>query len=1140
MKKTFKRVLAIFMIVLTLFSCCSIVLAAKSAPAVIDVVYDENGNRLGFKTIKVGDTEYYDIFGGNGTSVEDLSVGEFYKNVITAGIPQANLNFPYLPIPINVPASDFWGSVAANVFKAAGRGYGWNWDLGKTFEEYYGAGVASADNGVYLAKQLGDYSPFSKGEVNSDCVRGTGLQAYSSLNLVQEVMLDQIIEVCGEGNDAEAFKKVVLKFCTDDEEGFELFKNKDEQVVLANIITHLNVPAALQREFSSFGIVYYDFKLTPVIEENLQYISAADNYESIKDAFKDSAPGVSYVESNDGLTSMSYIQNPTSAPASVSASSSKSVTDSVSNSFSESDSHSYTESVSTNLEFTPIKDFFKFSVNVGFSASQSISTAYSESTSVSETISTSSSASVTLPPYTELGIQQTMSSVEQSVEYDCPVYVTYKVAVFGLNAEYIKDKDTGSWSITNYDQGCIFTNFGTDSKAGGISATDNLYNRWNERSKAFEISHGNVTYGMWEDQNDDNPPLKINYIDWSQLGNQLDSATSYLKNNIPMSSVGGTMTFKTESYNTEITQVYPMYDLKKVRFEGDGTYNLAIGGDLDLNMINVVGLNSFDQPYYGFRPTMGTWQLCDKDGNDLPAYEEGKGITVTATDSTQVIEANELGEYYLRFDIDEEYYTKAADRKTYITNDDLDMTAVLKLSVTDTGNNHTCRAGSWVTSFNPTCVSSGERCKYCLTCGKRMAVEVLPKAGHLPVEIIESATCTKEGSKKSTCAACRATTSYETIEKLDHTPGEWIIHKDATCSTDGYKTRSCIGCSTVFETEVIAATGHSAKWITAEEATCTKYGREEYTCTTCGTVLETRRIEKETHIPGKWEITKPSSCTQSGLMQQSCSHCGAIIGDPVVIDPHEHQPGSWVTVVEAACEKDGEKVQNCIVCKGAIASEVIPALGHTEGTWVTFIEADCEKKGEEHLECTRCGHVIDKKDVAAEGHSFSEWHCANNSTHSKTCLKCGIVETNNCDYTKTVTASGCINGGYTTYACDICEHTFISDYTDTLGHDWSDWSESADGCCHERECLADGCDAEERESHNWGEWVYNEDGQAFTNGTKTRTCDNCDASETAEAENSSSIGGFFRSIVVFFGNIVHKLIYAVSLNWLFPELTITK
>ena len=46
MKKTFKSITAIFMIVLTIFSCCSVALAAKPK-AEIEVVYDDNGNRVG-------------------------------------------------------------------------------------------------------------------------------------------------------------------------------------------------------------------------------------------------------------------------------------------------------------------------------------------------------------------------------------------------------------------------------------------------------------------------------------------------------------------------------------------------------------------------------------------------------------------------------------------------------------------------------------------------------------------------------------------------------------------------------------------------------------------------------------------------------------------------------------------------------------------------------------------------------------------------------------------------------------------------------------------------------------------------------------------------------------------------------------
>ena len=60
MRKNLKRIITMFMVILTIFSCCSSALAAPDK-AVIDVVYDENGNVIGFNTITVGDTVYYDV-----------------------------------------------------------------------------------------------------------------------------------------------------------------------------------------------------------------------------------------------------------------------------------------------------------------------------------------------------------------------------------------------------------------------------------------------------------------------------------------------------------------------------------------------------------------------------------------------------------------------------------------------------------------------------------------------------------------------------------------------------------------------------------------------------------------------------------------------------------------------------------------------------------------------------------------------------------------------------------------------------------------------------------------------------------------------------------------------------------------------
>ena len=936
---------------------------ALPSKAEIDVVYDEYGDRVGIKSITIESERayYYDIFEGKGDAVEDFSAGEFYKKVLTTK--------PISGLAYNAPLR-YWGEVAANVFKTAGRGYGWQWDYGSDFNTYFGSDAEDDSNAaVDVSLRLGSESPFSKGKSENDCVRSTGLQSYSSLSMVQDVMLDQIIECCGEGDDAEEFREVVLDFCIGDKEGFELFKNDDNQVVLANIVTsQYNYLLSTERLFSTFGIVFYDFELSPIIDENLQYISAADNYDSIKDAFEANAPGVTYTDDSDGISTITYIQNPTSTSASVSASSDRSVTNSVSNSFSDSFSHSYTESVSVNAGIK-ISDALKVGLNIGFSASQALSTAYSESTSLSETISTSSSASVTLPPYTELGIKQTMSKSEQSVEYDCPVYITYKVAVFGVNAQYIQDTGTGSWSITNYDQGSIFTNFGSDLKEGGLNAVDNLANRVKEKSKSFELSYGN-TYGQWEDQNDGNPPKKITYLDWSKLDDteDLDYCSNLLSVFRPMSAMGGKMTFKTDSYNTELTEIYPIYDLEKVRFEGDGTYNLAIGGSLDLNTVNVVGLNKFDHPYYGFRGTMGSWQLCDEDGNDLPAYEEGKGISVTATPSSQVIEAHELGEYYLRFDIDENYYKKAVDRKTFITNDDLEMTAIMKLSVTDTGNNHTCRPGGWITYIPANCVVEGERYRNCLTCSKRMATEVIPKADHIPIEVVTPATCITDGSKTTTCLTCKAIISNEVIPAKGHGNTYAVTTVVSTCTCDGEKALYCYDCNNLVGSEVIAATGHDN---------------------------------------GVWKIDFEATPEHEGQMTKYCSICNAAL-ESKTFAYHTHSFTAW------GKNNDGTHARSCYLCSFTETAN----CNYDE----TAVPATCLTDGHTVYTCSDCGYKYSEINEYAPGHTWGEWTDAEDGNHQATCSVCQTKEktvhifvdyipnndaTKDSDGTKTATCAVC-------------------------------------------------------------------------------------------------------------------------------------
>ena len=967
MKKTVRSITAIVMVVLTLFSCCSVALAAKTEAAELDVVYDANGNRVGFKTITVGETVYYDVFDGK-ENIDGKNQIDFFKAVLTKKYNQQSI-------------LDIWSDVAADVFKIGGNKFGFNYEF-DDFDTWYSKNTKDDPNNnveanadVNLKEQFKNTEPYSAGKSECHCVRASGLQYHSSLNNVQNTMLEQIVDVCGEQEVNAAFKKTVLEFCTPNGEGLELLKDTKQQPVFASVITNQfdsgRFYETTARWFSSFGIAFYDFDLTPIIEENLSFISAADNYDSIEDAFKDGAPGVTYEESDDGVSSVSYIQNPTSADASVGVSTSKSGTYSVSNSFSESDTYSFTESSHVEVELGATN---KLKFGIGFSASQAISTAFSESTSLSKTISNSTSVNLSLPPYTEVGVRQYETSSEQTVEYDCPVYVTYKVAIFGMNGEYeALLSNTGSWSKSDYDQGSICVGFGDDTVVGGYKAPENLNNRLQANSLAFEFSHGKVT-GMYEDQGDGKDPEQLTYINWN-LSSEKETLRSLAKKAmkyIPMSSLGGKLTAKAEYTSSEVTQIYPMYDLERIRFENDGKYTLGIGGKLDLNTVNTIGLNKFDRPYYGYLARMGTWHICDKNGNDI-TFEEGKGISLEPTPSTQTIIAHEIGEYYVRFDIDEKYYTKASDRATYITNDDLEFTAILKLSVTDTGNNHTCRPGGWITYIPANCIVEGERYKNCLTCSKRMATEVIPKADHIPVETFTPATCNTDGSKTTTCLTCKTIISNEVIPAKGHGKTYSVTTVTPTCTRDGEKALYCHDCNQLVGSETIASTGHdNGVWKIDFEATPEHEGQMTKYCSTCNFALESKTFAYHTHSYTAW------GKNGNGTHTRSCYLCSFTETADCDFDQ---------TVTPATCTVDGKTTYKCKDCNYKYSETSSYAQGHDWDTWTAtnsqYHSASCKVCGETETTVHIFVEYIPNNDATKDA----------DGTKTATCAVCDATDT---------------------------------------------------------------------------------------------------------------------------------------------------
>ena len=80
-------------------------------------------------------------------------------------------------------------------------------------------------------------------------------------------------------------------------------------------------------------------------------------------------------------------------------------------------------------------------------------------------------------------------------------------------------------------------------------------------------------------------------------------------------------------------------------------------------------------------------------------------------------------------------------------------------------------------------------------------------------------------------------------------------------------------------------------------------------------------------------------------------------------------------------------------------------------------------------------------------------------------------------YTAKVTAPTCTAGGYTTYTCSLCGHSYTGDKTSALGHGWSSWQTTKAPTCTE-------------------------------NGQQQRTCSRCGKSETKTLSAEGELTGY--------------------------------
>ena len=159
----------------------------------------------------------------------------------------------------------------------------------------------------------------------------------------------------------------------------------------------------------------------------------------------------------------------------------------------------------------------------------------------------------------------------------------------------------------------------------------------------------------------------------------------------------------------------------------------------------------------------------------------------------------------------------------------------------------------------------------------------------------------------------------------------------------------------------------------------------------------------------------------------------------------KHEWSDWTTLSAATCETEGVMTRSCSKC-GNIENKKVDALGHDYGEWTALTAATCETDGVLTRRCATCGNTEIKK-ADALGH----------------------VEVADEAVEATCTTTGLTEGKH----CSRCNKVLVQqEETPALGHDFANY-------------------------------IYNNDANCLTDGTKTAKCSRCSVTDTVKAENTA-------------------------------------
>ncbi|MBQ8539364.1 MAG: hypothetical protein IJ433_06900 [Ruminococcus sp.] len=553
------------------------------------VYYTENGEDKGIKSIEEDGVLYYDVVNNTKTDVTT----DYLKKYLTTEVEYLDPDGPTGKI---TPLTQ-WAEVAGAIFENGGK-----YTCTDNYSTYYGKNFESGSTeNNYVAGNLANPKAVSVGDKKCDSYKSTGLSVASSLENLRYKMCE---EISSSINRYTLDPEDILSQGDNCPDALPEFADDTNREILYNIVTAISRNGkTCKYKYNSYGVAFFDFDLKIINAKGVEYVQDPSR------AKQDSSVKTSVVNT---------IKNNALYDISAQTTTEMSKSETVSTSISNSESYSFAEMFGGHIEFG--NKFVKGLIESSLTTTQAYESARTDETTVLSSVSQSESVDCLVPQHTIVNVEQSISTDSMTLNYDTPVALTYKVAVFSMSGDVYADSiATLALSTAGYSQSNFSTFFGGDSSKEGFYAYDSLANKVaNASTPGWDSSNGNNHFFYkYHNGKSDQTDRKDMDLDWTGICNTYNNNKSAkdkiadFANKCPMLPAGTTTTVTVEAINTTLSEPVPMYlpTSFKVTSSDNPRYYCFTGGTFNLGTISINAFDRFGAEYYDFLPSDGYWSV---------------------------------------------------------------------------------------------------------------------------------------------------------------------------------------------------------------------------------------------------------------------------------------------------------------------------------------------------------------------------------------------------------------------------------------------------------------------------------------------------------------------------------------------------